>query len=135
MVLQYTNKKTNEVIYEDAESIKHCVVHVLAPIEQFNAIQLERAKELEEKGETAKEPVSLEPLYVKIHEHIVQFVRCGEMTFLLGETEINQLTSVQVVTLLSRGVTPRTYVFNNAPDALLSVYLLNDTGKTLARIV
>lgn len=111
------------------------MVYVLAPIEQFNEIQLERAKELEEKGETEKEPVSLEPLYTKIHDHIVQFIRCGEMTFLLGETEINQLTSVQVVTLLSRGATPRTYVFNNASDAFFSVYLLNDTGKTLARIV
>lgn len=74
----------------------------------------------------------------KLHKTVDNYIRskasCGdEIVYLIGKKPFTEMSSILVTTLTTRGTAARTYVFDRCGDAKISVFLLNNNGKTIIR--
>ena len=128
MILEYGKLKENNMTYTEAEDINIAIVNgVNNVIKDFYSNRKE--------AHTDKEKLyTANFLHKTVNSYIKSKVDCAdEIIYHIGEKPFDKMTSILVVNLLSRGIPMRTYVFDKCVDSEISVFLLNNNGKTINR--
>ena len=122
MILQYSKKTINSLTYEEAESIQFCSLNLEGIISE------EQELKDEEKQQIIFSQINN---FLQTEAHNIG----GEVYFFLGSKKLLDVKNIKIATLMNSGNSIKSYVFDADNDSEYIAFVLNNSGKTISRIV